>query len=133
MTEDEAISILEEELVRHLDGLRALVVARQKDGAPPARLYEALSALSGAWTHTIFAPKRAVLPMTQVDSALCEMNNPQREAPDDLPDSLGDFLVCVEEVLVSNDADRLHIAQLSFGQNHAWLYGARIQGCKTRR
>jgi hypothetical protein len=73
--------------------------------------------LSDVWAHTIFVPKRAVVPMMQVDSALCEMNDPQFEVPDELPSSLGDLLVRVEEVLVGNDADRHRMEQLSFGQN----------------
>ena len=63
--------------------------------------------MSDVWAQTIFVPKRAVVTMMQVDSALREMNDPQFEVPDDLPRSLGELLVRVEEVLVSNDADRL--------------------------
>src|SRR5262249_51523249 len=57
-----------------------------------------------------------VVPMMRIDSALCAYD-PHSEAPDDLPDSLGDLLVRVEEVLAAHDADRQHLAQLTFGQN----------------
>ena len=76
-----------------------------------------VSALSEAWGSTIFVPKRAVLPMMQVDSALCEMNDPPFVVPDDLPSSLGDLLVRVEEVLYGNDVYRQHQTQLTFGQD----------------
>jgi hypothetical protein len=55
--------------------------------------------------------------MMQVDSALCKMNDPPFVVPDDLPSSLGDLLVRVEEVLYGNDAYRQHLTQLAFGQN----------------
>jgi hypothetical protein len=117
MTEDEAITILEAEFVSSSGWLSRARRGETKDGAPLAHIYEALSALSDAWAYTIFVPKHAVLPMMQVDSALCEMNDPQFEVPEGLPSSLGELLIRVEEVLVSNDADRLDIAQLFFGQN----------------
>lgn len=116
MTEDEAISILEEELASASGWLTRARRGETKDGTTPARIYEALSALSGAWADTIFVPKRAVMPMMQVDSSLCAYD-PHSQAPDDLPDSLGDLLVRVEEVLAANDADRQHLTQLTFGQS----------------
>jgi NTP pyrophosphatase (non-canonical NTP hydrolase) len=116
MTEDEAISILEEELASASDWLARARHGETKDGATPARIYEALSALSEAWAAIIFVPKRAVLALMQVDDALCAYD-PQSEAPENLPDSLGDLLIHVEEVLVGNDADRQHLTQLTFGQD----------------
>jgi hypothetical protein len=76
MTEDEAISTLEEELVSATGWLAQARRGETKDGAPLANIYAALSALSDVWAHIIFVPKRAVTPMVQVDSALCEMNDP---------------------------------------------------------
>ncbi len=92
MTEDEAISILDEELASPSGWLSRARRGETKDGAPPAQIHEALAALSDAWADTIFVLKRAVLPMMQVDSALCEMNDPPFVVPDDLPSSLGDLL-----------------------------------------
>jgi hypothetical protein len=87
------------------------------DGASLARIYEALSALSRVWAHTFFVPKRAVIPMMQVDSVFCEMNDPQHELPDDLPDSLGDLLVEMEHMLVGDNLDGVRLAQLAAGQS----------------
>ena len=114
MTEDEAISVLEEELASPSGWLACAHRGETKDGAPLVHIYEALTVLEDSWADTIFVPKRAVLPMMQVDSALCEMNDPQFEVPDGLPSSLGELLVRVEEVLVSNDADRLRLERLTF-------------------
>jgi len=63
MTEDEAIGILEEQLVSTSGWLAQARRGQTKDATPPAHIYEALSALSDAWADTIFVPKRAVLPM----------------------------------------------------------------------
>src|SRR6476646_3007768 len=117
MTEDEAIRILEEELVSASGWLTRALRGETRDSAVPAQIYEALSALSEAWADTIFVPKRAVLPMMQVDSALCEMNDPPFVVPGDLPSLLGDLSVRVEEVLYGNDTYRQHLTQLAFGQN----------------
>jgi len=91
MTEDEAIGILEEQLVSTSGWLAQARRGQTKDATPPAHIYEALSALSDAWADTIFVPKRAVLPMMQVDSSLCEMNEPKFEIPEDLPSELGEL------------------------------------------
>jgi hypothetical protein len=71
MIEDEAIGVLEEELAHATGWLAHARRGETKDGAPPARLHKALAALSDAWTHMILVPKRAVVPMMQVDSVLC--------------------------------------------------------------
>jgi hypothetical protein len=59
MTEDEAISILEEELASPSGWLARARHGETKDGAAPARIYEALAALSQAWADTILVPKRS--------------------------------------------------------------------------
>jgi hypothetical protein len=117
MTEDEAIIILEEELASATGWLARARRGETKDGAPIAHIYEALSALSDAWARTIFVPKRAVLPLMQVDGALCDMTDPRREIPHEWPDSIANLLMRVEEVLLDNEAYRQHLMQLGFGQN----------------
>jgi hypothetical protein len=97
MTEDEAICVLEDELVSASGWLARVRRGETKDGALPARIYEALRSLTQAWARTTFIPKHAVIPMMQVDSVFSEMNDPQHvlpdELPDELPDSLGDLLI----------------------------------------
>jgi hypothetical protein len=117
MTEDEAIGVLEDELVSASGWLAGARRGEKMDGASLARIYEALSALSRVWAHTFFVPKRAVIPMMQVDNVFCEMNDPQHELPDDLPDSLGDLLVEMEHMLVGDNLDGVRLAQLAAGQS----------------
>src|SRR5436190_16327965 len=117
MTEDEAISILEEELVSASGWLTRARRGEIKEGTPSNRIYEALSALSEVWAHIVFVPKCAVLPMMQVDGALCAMNNPQYEIPDDWPNSLGDLLVEMEHMLVGDNPDGRRLSQLAAGQS----------------
>ena len=111
MTEDEAISILEEELVSPSGWLAQARRGETKDGAPPVRIYEALSALSEAWAHTMFVPKRAILPILQIDAALCSINSSEDQLPDDFSIALANLLLQMEGILAGDNSSSLHLVR----------------------